>query len=94
MKEISIPRLAAGGITDVNNPFMAVVGDNRTQREVVSPLDDLLGMITSAVNSATGSNATGDIHLTINLGEDNILDRVMAGINRQSRINGKTVIEL
>ena len=47
-----IPKLAQGGITDVNNPFMAIVGDNRTQKEVVAPLDDLMGMITSAVGTA------------------------------------------
>lgn len=95
VREINIPRLATGGITDVNNPFMAVVGDNRTQREVVSPLDDLLGMITSAVNSATPtSNTTGDIYLTVKIGEDTFMDKVITGVNRRSRINGKTVVEI
>lgn len=72
-KIAEIPMLASGGITDVNNPFMAVVGDNRTQREVVAPLDDLMGMITSAVGTAimqtkqfdTSSNDNGDIYLQV-----------------------------
>jgi hypothetical protein len=90
----NIPRLATGAITDVNNPFMAVVGDNRTQREVISPLDDLLGMITTAVNSAVGNVGGGDIYLNVKFGEDTILDKVVSGINRQSRINGKTVVDV
>lgn len=48
----TIPKLANGGITDVNNPFMAIVGDNKTQREVISPLDDLKSMIVEAVGTA------------------------------------------
>jgi phage-related protein len=72
-----IPHLAKGGITGVNNPFAAVVGDNKTQREVVSPLDDLLGMISGAVGTAVlgamqfsngnrqGANNSGDIILKL-----------------------------
>ena len=87
----NIPKLATGAITDVNNPFMAVVGDNRTQREVISPLDDLLGMITTAVSSASGTGS-GDLNLTIKIGEDTITEKLISNINRQSRISGKTVI--
>lgn len=45
-----IPHLAKGAIT--NGPMMAVIGDNPGGKEVVSPLDDLMGMIASAVGSA------------------------------------------
>lgn len=45
-----IPMLAKGGIT--NGPMHAIIGDNPGGREVVSPLDDLMGMITSAVGTA------------------------------------------
>lgn len=88
----NIPRLATGAITDVNSPFMAVVGDNKTQREVISPLDDLLGMITTAVSSAVGDNQGSNINLTVKIGEDTITNKVISNINRQSRISGKTVI--
>ena len=88
----NIPRLATGAITDVNNPFMAIVGDNKTQREVISPLDDLLGMITTAVSGAVGDNQGSNINLTVKIGEDTITNKVISNINRQSRISGKTVI--
>ncbi|QUH21074.1 phage tail protein [Alkaliphilus sp. B6464] len=88
-----IPKLATGGITDVNNPFMAIVGDNRTQREVVAPLDDLMGMITSAVSGAAGNNqGSGDIQVIVKVGEDTLTEKVVSNINRQNRISGKTVI--
>ncbi|HHV98606.1 MAG TPA: tape measure protein [Clostridiaceae bacterium] len=45
-----IPHLAKGGIT--NGPMVAVVGDNPGGREVISPLDDLVNIIASAVGSA------------------------------------------
>lgn len=48
----TVPALAKGGITDVNDPFLAIIGDNPTQREVVAPLDDLTNIMASAVGSA------------------------------------------
>lgn len=32
-----IPHLAKGGVTGVNDPFLAVVGDNTTSREIITP---------------------------------------------------------
>lgn len=46
-----IPKLASGGITGVNNPFLAMVGDNKTQREAIAPVDDLMAMIQTAVSA-------------------------------------------
>ena len=46
LNEVSIPRLANGGLAKANNPFMAIVGDNPTQDEIISPV----GTIRSIVN--------------------------------------------
>lgn len=61
-----ITPLAKGGIT--NGPMLAMVGDNPGGREVVSPLDDLMDMISSAVGNAvvaamqfTSGNQQGDV---------------------------------
>ena len=83
----TVPALATGGITD--GPTLAMVGDNPGGREVVSPLDDLVGMIQQAVQNAGGN---GDLNLTIKIGEDTITQKVISNINRQNRISGKTVI--
>lgn len=87
-----IPELATGAITDVNNPFMAIVGDNKTQREVISPLDDLLGMITTAVSSAVGNNQGSNINLTVKIGEDTIGERVISYINDKTIMTGESPI--
>lgn len=88
----SIPALKTGGITDINNPLTAVVGDHPTQREVISPLDDLMDMITAAVSTTETSG--GDLYLTIKIGEDTITDKLISNINRENRIKGETVITI
>lgn len=87
-----IPKLKTGAITDVNSPFYAVVGDHPTQREVISPLNDLLGMIETTVNRAVGNNQGGDMTVIVKIGEDTITEKLVRNINRQSRISGKTVV--
>lgn len=97
-----IPMLANGGITDVNNPFLAMVGDNKTQREVVAPLGDLTDMISSAVGSAVmmanqfnnsqnnGGRNGGDIVLQIDgTTIARILNTYMA--KESSRIGGSMI---
>lgn len=67
--DLHIPTLARGGIT--NGPTLALIGDNRGGREVVSPLDQLQTMMATTVvqamqlgNAATNRNS-GDIILNI-----------------------------
>ena len=63
----TIPKLAQGGIVGANSPMLAMVGDNRTQREAIAPVDDLMGMISSAVLAAMNAQGgrSGDIVLNI-----------------------------
>jgi phage-related protein len=66
-----IPKLAKGGIT--NGPTLAMIGDNPGGQEVVSPLDKLSDIISSAVGTAVMSamqfskpqGSGGDIILNI-----------------------------
>ena len=87
----SIPALAKGGIT--NGEMLALVGDNPGGREVVSPLDDLMEMIQVAVNES-GGNGSGDIYLTVKIGEDTLAEKVASEINRKSRSSGQSIIEI
>nr|DAT54002.1 MAG TPA: minor tail protein [Caudoviricetes sp.] len=87
----SIPALAKGGIT--NGEMLALVGDNPGGREVVSPLDDLMDMIQVAV-SESGSNGSGDVYLTVKIGEDTLAEKVASEINRKSRSSGESIIEI
>ena len=57
--EISIPRLAQGGFIPANTPRLAMIGDNRTQGEIVSPEDKLQEMAYQAAMMASQNNLTG-----------------------------------
>ncbi|HHX59370.1 MAG TPA: hypothetical protein GX707_01330, partial [Epulopiscium sp.] len=83
-----LPHLAKGGIT--NGPMAAVIGDNPGGREVVSPLDDLMAMITQAVN--VNSGPSGDTTIIVKVGDETLTEKVVSNINRQNRINGRTII--
>jgi len=63
----AVPAFATGGIVGANSPMLAMVGDNRTQKEAIAPVDDLMTMISSAVLAAMNAqgNRTGDIVLNI-----------------------------
>lgn len=83
-----LPHLAKGGIT--NGPMAAVIGDNPGGREVVSPLNDLMAMITQAVN--VNSDGNRDTTIIVNVGDETLTEKVVSNINRRNRISGKTVI--
>lgn len=84
-----IPHLAQGCITDVNNPMLAVIGDNKTQREVVSPLGDLKNMIAEVVKNAAGTGTgTGDMYFTFPIYLDrngSLLDTIVKKVSRNTR---------
>ena len=48
----TLPRLAQGGYIAANTPRLAMIGDNRTQGEIVSPEDKLEEMATAAARAA------------------------------------------
>jgi hypothetical protein len=92
-----ITHLANGGIT--NGEMLAVVGDNPGGREVVSPLNDLMDMISNAVGNAmmatsqfnqSTSNNQGDIVIQV---DGTTLARVMHPYNSKetSRIGNSLI---
>lgn len=92
----NIPKLARGGI--VEQPTLAVVGERG--KEAVMPLENNTEWITELAHKivgiigTTGNGNGGDTNLTIYLqvGEEQIVKKVIKGINRQTKIAGKTVI--
>lgn len=91
-----IPALAKGGIT--NGPMLAMIGDNPGGQEVVSPLDDLLGMMTSTVGKAVSAamqsdnQQGGDVVIMFDGVE---LGRAAAkGINKAQRSSGKLLLDI
>lgn len=48
---VALPRLAQGGYVKANSPQLAVVGDNRTQGEIISPENKMYEVMTQALES-------------------------------------------
>lgn len=49
MGEVSLPRLAQGGFVKANTPQLAMIGDNKTQGEIVAPEGKMLEMVLTAL---------------------------------------------
>lgn len=61
--EKNLPHLATGGYIRANTPRLALIGDNKTQGEIVSPEDKLMEMAQAAAAAAvkeTQSRSAGD----------------------------------
>lgn len=61
-----IPYLADGALAKRNNPFLAVVGDNPTQDEIISPYDAVVNAVRDALSGLGPLGGTQNITLTIN----------------------------
>ena len=61
----SIPGFATGGVVPPNNPFLAVLGDNRQEPEVVAPYSTIKQAAGEALAERGGSGGTGrgDVYL-------------------------------
>lgn len=91
-----IPMLADGGIVD--QPTLNIAGE--AGAEAITPIDKLEEIIarvvsqTMAAMKETQSEQVQEIRipLTVNLGNKTVMREVISSINRQSKVNGKSVI--
>ena len=91
----NIPYLAKGGI--VTEPTLAMIGEG-SQDEAVMPLDTIREMIAQTVAEVLAEynlqneQPEQDLYLTLQIGDNTIIDTVVKAINRKTRNNGKEVI--
>lgn len=86
-----IPKLARGGIVD--RATLAVVGE--AGKEAVMPLENNTGWITQLAGQIAeqiGGGSGQPVNLTVKIGEDTIIRKVIDGINDQSYMNNEGVI--
>ena len=60
---VSVPRLATGGVIPPNREFMAVLGDNKKETEVVSPLSTMKQALIEAMQETGGLG--GNLSLSV-----------------------------
>lgn len=57
----SVPGFASGAVVEPNNPMLAVVGDNRTEREVIAPRSELVDATREAIRAEGGVGGSGQL---------------------------------
>ena len=87
----AIPRMAAGGVVPPNRSFLAVLGDNTRETEIVSPLSAMKQAVTEALREA-GGLPDGSVTLTVNLDGREIARNQVDHINDMTRAAGRPVL--
>ena len=89
----SLIGFANGGEFKPNNPFPVIVGDNKREPEVLSPVSTLKQVVKEAIQSAGAGNGTssGPIELTINLDSRKIARAVYDPLKTEARRRGSSI---
>lgn len=75
---ISLPRLATGTVVPANyGEFQAILGDNKREPEIVSPLSTIEKAVENALNRSGGSGKPVTINLNVNLDGKQIYNTVV-----------------
>src|SRR5699024_9376976 len=90
ISEISIPRLAQGSVIPPNREFLAVLGDNKQETEVVSPLSTMKQAMLEAMRESGISDGT--ITVVVNLDGKEVARNSVKHINNMSRQAGRSVL--
>lgn len=86
-----IPQLAKGGVVD--GATIAMVGE--AGREAVVPLENNTGWIDQLARDIEEKQSDGEpIHITINVGEDTLIDKIIDGVNEASFMSNRAVINI
>ena len=84
------PRLATGSVVPPNREFLAVLGDNTREAEVVSPVSTMKQAFIEAMKEM--GMGDGTINLTVNLDGRTVAKNTISHINRMTRQAGKPVL--
>lgn len=90
----AIPHLAKGAVIPQNREFMAVLGDNKKEPEVVSPLSTMKQAMLEALQESGGAGGNRPAEIKIYL-DKRVLARVMVGeINDMTIEAGRSVLKI
>lgn len=89
LDEVHIPKLATGTYVPANyGEFLAVLGDNKREAEVVSPISAMKQAMSEVLAEYGGTGNSGDIHITLTMPDGRVLFDVVADEN--NRIKKRT----
>lgn len=88
---VRLPRLATGSVVPPNREFAAILGDNKTETEVVSPLSTMKQALLEALQEAGFGGAT---EVVLKLDGKVLARNQVRHINDMTRANGAPVLLL
>lgn len=89
LDEVHIPKLATGAYVPANyGEFLAVLGDNKREPEVVSPISAMKQAMAEVLAEYGGMGNGGDIHITLTMPDGRVLFEAVADEN--SKIKKRT----
>lgn len=89
----SLPALATGAVVPPNREFMAILGDNKRETEVVSPLSTMKQAVLEALQESGGLGG-GTVTVVVNLDGKEVARNQVKHINEMTRQAGKPVLLL
>lgn len=88
---ISLPRLATGTVVPANyGEFAAILGDNKREPEVVSPLSTIEKAVENVMNKHSGGTET--INLNVDLDGEPIYRNVVKRNKRNTKLSGRNAL--
>lgn len=91
MPTAKIPKLASGTVVPRNREFLAVLGDNKQETEIVSPLSTMKQALLEALQEAGGIGG-GDITVELILDGEKVATKLVRRINNMTQRAGKPVL--
>lgn len=84
LDEVHIPKLATGTYVPANyGEFLAVLGDNKREAEVVSPISAMKQAMAEVLAEYGGTGNSGDIHITLTMPDGRVLFEAVADENNK-----------
>lgn len=93
LDKVTIPRLATGAVVPPNKEFLATLGDNKKETEIVSPLSTIKQALKEAL-SESGNSGGGVGSLEVYLSTADVTKAVVKQINSNTRQTGTCPIKL
>ena len=90
IQSFSIPALATGSVIPPNREFLAVLGDNKKETEVVSPLSTMKQAVLEAMRESGMTDGT--ITVVVNLDGKEVARNSVKHINNMTRQAGRSVL--
>jgi phage-related protein len=92
VEELSIPRLAQGSVVPPNREFLAVLGDNKREHEIVSPLSTMKQAFMEAMAEFGGNIGGGNTEVILEIDGREFGRAIVEQGNREKRRIGTRLV--